>query len=415
MKIAMLTHDSASFGEHIRINAIADGLRRQGHDVDLLVMDRRKAARSLTPAVLPFAWTKVILLLRRLGAPGSRQMAKVYIKCVLSAFYLIPLLQRGAYAIILAETHYSGLCAWLMRAHIGARLYVDFHGTAEEVAAHQSFYRQALRLERLLVRECDFAISCSATMREHLIANHAGDPARHIICHNGSEPRPRVARYDLPLRVIFAGHFAYYQRVMDFVEAARLNTDPEIEFYLMGGGENEAEILNYIRRHGIRINWLGYRPREEALDLFTTMQVGVSPATTDIARRVASPLKILDYAACGLPVVTVAGAEWSEIFRDYAAGIVCNACSGESLLAAFRELKDPDRWASASQNAQQLIREARTWPVVLAPLYKHLRSLEATAAVERLPASLSTVRKGKPQANEHGGRAGAMWSRSSRE
>jgi glycosyltransferase involved in cell wall biosynthesis len=167
---------------------------------------------------------------------------------------------------------------------------------------------------------------------------------------------------------------------MDFIEAARLNTDPEIEFYLMGSGENEAEILDYIRKHDIRINWLGYRPRGETLDVFTTMQVGVSPATNDVARQVASPLKILDYAACGLPVVTVAVGEWSEIFRDYDAGVVCAECGAETLLAAIRSLKNRDRWTRASQNAQRLIHEARTWPAVLAPLYDHLRSPEILAA-----------------------------------
>jgi glycosyltransferase involved in cell wall biosynthesis len=217
-------------------------------------------------------------------------------------------------------------------------------------------------------------------MRRHLIARHGGDPARHLVCHNGTEPRPQIARYRLPLRVIYAGLFAYYQRIMDYVEAARINTDREIEFYLMGSGENEAEILEYIAKHNVRIDWLGYRPREETLQIFATMQVGVSPASNDVARQLASPLKILDYAACGLPVVTVAVGEWSEIFRDYDAGVVLAECRAETLLAAIRSLKDKERWTAASQNAQRLIQEARIWPAVLAPLYEHLHSLEAAEA-----------------------------------
>ena len=73
-------------------------------------------------------------------------------------------------------------------------------------------------------------------------------------------------------------------RELDYVEAARINTDPEIEFYLMGSGENEAEILEYIAKHNVRIDWLGYRQREETLQIFATMQVGVSPASNDLAR-----------------------------------------------------------------------------------------------------------------------------------
>jgi glycosyltransferase involved in cell wall biosynthesis len=262
-----------------------------------------------------------------------------------------------------------------VRPHLGAKLYIDFHGTADEFVAHPALLEQGLILERFLLRECDLAICCSGIMRQHFMTQHRGDPTRIIVCHNGAELHRRVAEYRLPLRVIYAGVFAYYQRVMDFVEAARLNTDPEIEFCLMGGGGNEKEILDYVGKHGIRMTWLGYRPRQETLDVFATMQVGVLPTTDDIARQVASPIKILDYASCGLPVVTVAVGEWSEVFRDYQAGIVCSSCNAESLLAAIRALKERERWMAGSRNARQLIREARAWPVVLAPLFEHLRSV----------------------------------------
>jgi glycosyltransferase involved in cell wall biosynthesis len=380
MKIAVLTRDKASFGELIRTNAIIAGLREQGHSVDLHSMDRRQMTHAASAAAASFGLAKLRLLSRALGIPTSRAMMKVWGHCIASAHRLIPVLREGKYELLLAEAHYSGLCGWLMRPHLGIPLWVDFHGTAEETIAHSGFYGQALKVEGLLVRECDLAISCSGMMRDHLIAKHGGVNVPHIVCHNGTEPRSKVAEFGLPFRVIFAGLFAYFQRVLDYIEAARLNTDPEIEFYLMGGGEDEGKVLDYIRRHRVRITWLGYKPRSAALDLFTTMQAGVSPATNDIARQVASPIKILDYAACGLPVVTVAVGEWSEIFRSYDAGVVCPRSDGETLLAAIRSLKNREAWVRASSNAQRLVRDARTWPAVLAPLYEQLRSLDTKTA-----------------------------------
>jgi glycosyltransferase involved in cell wall biosynthesis len=379
MKIAILTRDSAPFGELIRTRAIEAGLRGEGHHVEVLTMDRWKALRSVEATFFPFAAAKLSLLVQTFGVPTANQMIKAWINCILNAFYLIPVLRKRGCQVLLAETHTSGLCAWLMKPHVGFRLYMDFHGTAEEIAAKQAFYREALRLEGLLLRSCDVAISCSGMMRDHLVGTHAAGLENHLVCHNGTELRSTVAHHRLPIRAVYAGQFDYYQRVMDFVDAARINTDPEIEFYLMGGGgENQDEILDYISKRNIKIIWVGYKPREATLKVFSTMQVGVSPATKDMARQVASPLKILDYAACGLPVVTVAAGEWSEVFRQYDAGAVCNRCDPETLLEAIRALKDECRWNVASRNAQRLVRETRTWPAVLAPLYEHFRSLEAS-------------------------------------
>jgi glycosyltransferase involved in cell wall biosynthesis len=378
MKIAMLRNSKATFGELIRIEGIIASLRQQGHEVDVLAVSRREAIGVLSLRFLPFFVAKFWQIRRRLGFPCSIAFTKMVCDGILRAFYLIPLLRRGHYEVLLAETHYEGLCAWLIRGHLGTTLYTDFHGTADELVAHPAYYRQVLALEHLLVHESDLAISCSGIMRDHLVAKHRGSAARFIICHNGAAPYGAIAQHRSPLRAIYAGVFAYYQRVMDFVEAARLNTDPDIEFHLMGGGGNEQQILEYIKAHSIRITWLGYLPRAEALEVFATMQVGVLPTTNDIARQVASPIKILDYASCGLPVVTVAVGEWADVFREYDAGVVCAKCDAESLLAAIRSLKDKDRWTVTSQNAQRLIREARSWPVVLAPLLDHLRAVEAS-------------------------------------
>jgi glycosyltransferase involved in cell wall biosynthesis len=376
LRVAVLTGNSIPFGERIRIDGIVGCLRGEGHTVETIAMDPKAALRTPGPGLIGFCLAKLWLLVDRFGLPTTAAMLKGWLTCILAAYAVRPRLRTLGCDILLAETHHSGLCGWLLRSDLGLPLYVDFHGTADEVAARPAYFRQALQVERCLVRESDFVISCSGVMRAHLIAQHGGDPGRHIVCHNGTETREKHARHGLPLRVVYAGVFAYYQRIMDFIEAARLNDDPEIEFYLMGGGGNEAEVLRHIADHKIEIEWLGYKPRAETLDLFTTMQVGVLPTTDDLARQVASPIKLLDYASCGLPVVTVAVGEWSQVLKDYGGGAVCPRCEPELLLAAIRSLKDEARWTQASLNAQRMIREARTWPVVLAPLTAHLRGVK---------------------------------------
>jgi glycosyltransferase involved in cell wall biosynthesis len=191
---------------------------------------------------------------------------------------------------------------------------------------------------------------------------------RFILIPNGTELYSERAQYANPLRVVYGGIFSYYERVQDFLSAAQILQGQNYEFILMGDGRLRDEMLDYINHHSVGVVYVGRKGREESLKRFSQMQIGVAPSTKDITRRVASPIKVLDYAACGLPIVTVEVGEWSNLVKQYDAGIVLGTSDPKEIATAIVQLSDKSLWIQKSSNALRMVQEACLWGKVLQPL-----------------------------------------------
>ena len=80
------------------------------------------------------------------------------------------------------------------------------------------------------------------------------------------------------------------------------------------------------------------------------------------------PVKIFDYAACGLPVITVDIGEWSNLIKEYNCGIVTKNGNPEDFAEAIDVLRDRRVWKTKSKNGRRMIKEKYNWDRVLIPL-----------------------------------------------
>jgi glycosyltransferase involved in cell wall biosynthesis len=116
------------------------------------------------------------------------------------------------------------------------------------------------------------------------------------------------------------------------------------------------------------MKYLGLRNTEDALDLFSEMSIGIAPSTKSVTRFVASPIKIYDYMACCLPIVTADCGEWAEHVRENDCGLVTKNSSADEFLWAVDELQDKNVWEQKSENAVEAIRTKFNWDAVLTPI-----------------------------------------------
>jgi glycosyltransferase involved in cell wall biosynthesis len=98
------------------------------------------------------------------------------------------------------------------------------------------------------------------------------------------------------------------------------------------------------------------------------MQIGIAPSTRDLARVVASPIKIFDYMASGLPVITPKIGDWGEIIVEEDCGVVLEDDSIEDYIKALNALAQRDVWTKKSNNAINIIKQKYNWDNVLKPL-----------------------------------------------
>jgi glycosyltransferase involved in cell wall biosynthesis len=73
------------------------------------------------------------------------------------------------------------------------------------------------------------------------------------------------------------------------------------------------------------------------------MQIGLATSTHDLARLVASPIKIFDYMSCGLPIVCSKVGDWGNQVSDSNCGFALSDDSIVQYVAAL-QTSEKDLW-----------------------------------------------------------------------
>lgn len=209
----------------------------------------------------------------------------------------------------------------------------------------------------------------SKAMGEYIAKEYNCPREKITVIPNASDLYLYSAKYSKPLNIIYGGAFEYWERVEDYLKLAKfLEQDKDFTFYLMGDGMDRNKVIDYINDNYVNIYYLGRKVYEDSLRVFANMQVSVAPSSKDIVRKTASPVKIFDYAACGLPIVTVNAGEWSDKVKEYDCGIVVEDSNPKEFSEAIQELQNKDTWERKSTNGRRMIKERFNWSTVLKPL-----------------------------------------------
>jgi len=278
--------------------------------------------------------------------------------------------------VILAETSKVGLIASIVAKEFRIPCVVDVHGLtfAEAVGSKQKNWRGIIHMEIEALENSNHIVVVSKKMRDYIIKKMRIAGAKIIVAPNGSNPQEVHAVYSKPLRIIYAGGFAYWEKIHDFVEIAKRANPQKFEFYLAGDGPLRNELLRKIKKENIAITYLGSIPKPRIFSVLSKMQVGIAPSTKDLTRQVASPVKIFDYLAAGLPVVTPKIGDWGDLIADEDCGMALEDDSIEEYLKALDTLADECTWNEKSLNAIKVIDDKYSWNKALQPLKNLLSS-----------------------------------------
>lgn len=126
---------------------------------------------------------------------------------------------------------------------------------------------------------------------------------------------------------------------------------PDIRLLIAGRGPAEQELrqLASSLELGDAVRFEGFVPHSALPELLAQADVGVATSRCDAFRRYASPLKIVEYMATGLPVICSGGGEAEQMVEESRAGMnipfepeafaeaVRALCAAPSRLSAYRE------------------------------------------------------------------------------
>ena len=141
---------------------------------------------------------------------------------------------------------------------------------------------------------------------------------------------------------------------------------PNLVFKLSGVGPEKTALETEGARAGVcdHIIFLGKLPYHEIANLLAESSIGVATFIPNEFNFYATPLKILEYMAAGLPIIATNWGETARIIKESRAGMLIRWNSAEFKEAVVQILENANLWEQYSRNGTQWV-SSYDWDVVL--------------------------------------------------
>ncbi|YAL82447.1 glycosyltransferase family 4 protein [Dermacoccaceae bacterium W4C1] len=187
------------------------------------------------------------------------------------------------------------------------------------------------------------------------------------VCPNGvnvDRIRPAVAADPGEPVVVFVGTLKPWHGTDVLLEAAALARRPW-RVRIVGDGPQALALRQRAWRLGLDVDFRGAVPPEQVPLHLDGATVAVAPYP-DGQDQYFSPLKVLEYAAAGLPVVASRVGQLEHLVPDGITGVLVPPSDPRALAGAIDALvARPDRAARMGARGRRLVVEQHTWDQVL--------------------------------------------------
>ncbi len=215
------------------------------------------------------------------------------------------------------------------------------------------FPRRAARTERAVLGGATRVLAVSEVLRQRLLAAGA-DAARTTVIRNGADPgrfgeaaraagrahRAAAGVPDAAFVVGFVGYLRAWHRLDAVVDAMAEPGLRHVHLWVVGDGPALAELRARATARGVaeRVRAFGAVAGGEVPAFVCAFDAAVIPAINEYA----SPLKLFDYLAAGVPAVVPDQPNLRELLTDGKDGLLCPPGDPAALAERLRRLaRDP--------------------------------------------------------------------------
>lgn len=374
MKIAYFHYHydvtGGALGATVQIQALAQGLRRLGHEVAVQAWGAGPAGASKAPQQL-----KEIRWLRRYAhAP------RLWLRNLSLYRREVAFLRAYRPEVVLAVSSFGTIAPVWSARRLGVPLVLFCE--APLVYEYSLFHTEfcpygsvSAWLEGYACRRAARVVCISEILKSYLL-RYGGPANKYRVIPNGADPEafqpqaPEAALlHDLDLRgrtvLGFVGTFQFFADAKEFVRlvAAICQRHPEVAFLWVGQGGTAAALRQEFAEAGLlsACRFVGAIPHDQIPRYLSLMDVVWAPYRGDYLFY-GSSMKMLEYMAAGKAVVATALGQIKELVHDGCNGMLYEPEDWLGLGAKLEALlTDPDLRQHLGAQARQTILQGWTW------------------------------------------------------
>jgi glycosyltransferase involved in cell wall biosynthesis len=292
---------------------VACEFERRGHTIDMIL---QKTDEDLQYKDRPY---------RLIQIPGETYSVPGQIRFVTASYSP---LKRGSYQIIHARNPFSSILSAAILKKTGAitskivydmrGLWINFGVLSGKISPHLSSMLE--KTENHLLKKCDHIIAISPVLKDVLCARGLDEDKISVIFGGGAniekiESVP-PAKKDSSKVIGYVGTISTSRQSHKIIEAFKKIERKDIRLVMIGP-VGEPHIFRELTSSCENIVLTGYLPQEKAFHYLKSFDVALSYHDVDHpAYNVAVPVKVFEYMASGVPIVTTDHQMYRNVLED---------------------------------------------------------------------------------------------------
>jgi len=243
---------------------------------------------------------------------------------------------------------------------------------------HSSSHIQVVMTESWAVRNSDLVVSVSDVLAKLRLQQGAKTA---VTIPNGvdfaSFANAGTSKTRKPY-LLYAGTLQEWSGLHVAIKAmpSILKSVPAARFRIIGRGISEAELKSLARQVHVEasVDFLGPKDRAELPGLYGECSIGMATFPDIELMRYSSPLKVPEFLAAGLPVVSTGVDGTKHVLEKSGACLFVEANPEAVAEACIRLLTDKEKWVEMSNRAREAGRKM-DWNLLFDEEMRHVRDL----------------------------------------
>jgi len=230
------------------------------------------------------------------------------------------------------------------------------------------------KVDKLLVltRELQSLLQTYGYRSDRVVASPNGVDTRLF-----SPPASKRSSSDKKV-LLYIGSMMPEDGLLHLVKAfSLLNQEKELSLTLIGDGPERLKLIELVKKLdlGQKVIFTGYVPHKLIPEFIRESYIGIGPLRLSPVNYYTIPTKILEYFACGKPVVSSPVSK--DILTDEFTGFAVKDVSPRNIAEKLSILIDDEKLTrDMGKNARQLVVERFDWEKIIDQIAKEIRNLE---------------------------------------